>query len=148
MIINALRGLGKAVVDGSAQPDYYSISRKDGAITEKQVTSQAVMLVGSPEGGITSRDVPDDVKGKPCLSDEQIMKLYEYGAALERHYGKPQDIEWAIDHDDKIYILQSRPLNIRTADSEPLKVPRHVEGHTVLLDRGIIACKGMERLLY
>ncbi len=143
MIINALRGLGKAVVDGSAQPDYYSISRKDGAITEKQVTSQAVMLVGSPEGGITSRDVPDDVKGKPCLSDEQIMTLYEYGAALERHYGKPQDIEWAIDRDDKIYILQSRPLNIRTADSEPLKVPRHVEGHTVLLDRGIIACKGI-----
>lgn len=142
-IINAVRGLGKAVVDGSLEPDYYSVSRKTGNILEKRITEQRVMLVCNHEGDIEERIVPDEMKGKPCLTDEQIKALSDYASALEGYYGGPQDIEWAIDHDDHIYILQSRPLRIMEIEREALKVPRRVEGYNILLERGIIACKGI-----
>jgi len=143
MIINALRGLGIAVVDGSQEPDYYSLSKKTGTITEKKIARQSVMLVCSQDGGIKELAVPDELQGKPCLTDEQVMTLYAYAGALEGHYGKPQDIEWAIDQEDRIYVLQSRPLKMAAADTEPSMIPRHVEGHTLLLDKGIVACKGI-----
>lgn len=142
-IINAVRGLGKAVVDGSLEPDFYSVSRKTGIISEKRITAQPTMLMCNPEGDIEERKVPDELKGKPCLTDEQIQALSDYATALEKYYGKPQDIEWAIDEDDQIYILQSRPLKIMEVEREALHVPRRIEGHTILLEKGIIACKGI-----
>jgi len=141
-IINAVRGLGKAVVDGSLEPDYYSVSRKTGNIMEKRIAEQRAMLVCNQEGDIEERLVPAEMKGRPCLTDEQIKALSDYAAALEGYYGKPQDIEWAIDHNDHIYILQSRPLRIMEVEREA-KVPMRVEGYNILLERGIIACKGI-----
>lgn len=142
-IINAVRGLGKAVVDGVMEPDYYSISRKTGSILEKRITQQQVMLVCNQEGGIEERNVPEEMKGKPCLTDEQIKALSEYASALESYYGGPQDIEWSIDYDDQIYILQSRPLKIMEVERATMKVPMRVEGYNLLLQRGVIACKGI-----
>lgn len=143
IIINAVRGLGKAVVDGLFEPDLYSVSRQTGEITGTRITKQHIMLVCNHEGDIKEIAVPDEMIGKPCLSGEQVKALANYASTLEDYYGKPQDIEWAIDHDDKIYILQSRPLKILSAERGPLKIPRRIAGHTVLLDRGIIACKGI-----
>lgn len=142
-IINAVRGLGKAVVDGVMEPDYYSISRKTGSILEKRITQQQVMLVCNQEGGIEERNVPEEMKGKPCLTDEQIKALSEYASALESYYGGPQDIEWSIDYDDQIYILQSRPLKIMEVERATMKVPMRVEGYNLLLQRGVIACRGI-----
>ena len=142
-IINAVRGLGKAVVDGSLEPDYYSVSRKTGSILEKRITEQPVMLVCNQEGDIEERIVPDEIKGKQCLTDEQIKALSDYASALEIYYGGPQDIEWAIDHEDHVYILQSRPLKIIEVEREALKVPMRVAGYNVLFEKGVIACKGI-----
>ena len=143
MIINAVRGLGKAVVDGLLEPDYYSVAKKTGTIIDQRITQQPTMLICSPEGDIKELIVPDDMKGKPCLTDGQIKTLSDYASALENHYGRPQDIEWAIDHDDQIYILQSRPLKMANVEKEQLEVPRRIEGHNILLEKGIIACKGI-----
>lgn len=143
MIINAARGLGKSVVDGLLEPDFYSVSKKTGSLVEKKIPRQSVMLVCNEEGDIVERPVPDDVRGTPCLSETQITTLFNYASALEKHYGVPQDIEWAIDHDGRLFILQSRRLKIAKVESGQLEVPRRIEGHTVLLDRGIIACRGI-----
>jgi pyruvate,water dikinase len=143
MIINAVRGLGKAVVDGMLEPDYYTISKQTGAITGKRITQQRVMLVCDQDGDIKELPVPEEMIGTPCLSDEQVQALTAYASALERYYGKPQDIEWAIDADDTIYILQSRALAMASTEQEEITIPRRIEGHTVLLDKGIIASKGV-----
>lgn len=50
--------------------------------------------------------VPSEKKGRPCLTDKQIKSLAEYALTLEKHYGKPQDIEWALDHGDELYHVQ------------------------------------------
>ncbi|NTW16253.1 MAG: phosphoenolpyruvate synthase [Syntrophaceae bacterium] len=143
MIINVARGLGKAVVDGLVEPDYYTVSKKTGSLVEKKITRQTVMLVCSEEGDIVERPVPDDLRGTPCLSEAQITTLFTYASALEKYYGQPQDIEWAIDHDGRLFILQSRRLKIAKVERGRLEVPRRIEGHAILLDRGIIACRGI-----
>jgi pyruvate,water dikinase len=88
-------------------------------------------------------DVPSEMKGKSCLDDEQIKTLFNYALALENHYGEPQDIEWVVDNEGKIYILQTRPLRIFKIQDSKFKIPRKVEGYNILLDKGVIACKGI-----
>jgi len=143
IIINAVRGLGKAVVDGTTEPFSYVLSRKNGTILNRKTPDQQTMFVCSPEGDIKEIAVPDEIKSAPCLSDEQIKTLYSHALVLESHYGKPQDIEWAVDHNDRIYILQSRPLRTFTVHSSQLTVPRRIEEYNIILDSGVIACKGI-----
>lgn len=143
VIINAAWGLGKIVVDGTVEPNSYVVSRKDGSILQKKIVEQPTMLVCSDKGGIEAINVPDETNGIPCLTDDQIKALYNQAMLLENHYGSPQDIEWAVDQKDQIYILQSRPLKMLKVESSKLKVPIRIEKYNILLDKGIIACKGI-----
>ena len=79
----------------------------------------------------------------PVLSDgdlEQIEKLGEYAVKIENHYGEPQDIEWVIDRDGQIYLMQSRPLRVyrKTAHAGDLDLT----GHRVLVETGVTAASG------
>jgi pyruvate,water dikinase len=110
VIINAVWGLGPYAVDGVVNPDAY-VAAKDGTgIVEKRLSDKPVMLAGTPEGALTERRVPDEMRGAPCLDDAQILELAGFGMALEKHYGCPQDVEWALDPAGRLVILQSRPL--------------------------------------
>ncbi len=142
-IINAVWGLGMSVVDGSITPDSYVISRESRTIIERRVAEQATMLICAPNGDIKQVDVPYQMKNKSCLANEQIKTLFDYAVALENHYDGPQDIEWAIDNDGGIYVLQTRPLRTFNIQRSALSIPRRMEGYNILLDKGVIACKGI-----
>ena len=142
-LINAVWGLGMSVVDGTEIPNTYIVSRETGGILERSVPEQQNMTICTLEGDIKEINVPNEIKNKPCLTDEQISMLFNYASVLENHYGKPQDIEWAIDHNNRIYILQSRPLRMLRVESEKLNIPRRLEEYNILLDKGVIACKGI-----
>ena len=142
-LINAVWGLGMSVVDGTEIPNTYIVSRETGGILERSVPEQRNMTICTLEGDIKEINVPNEIKNKPCLTDEQISMLFNYASVLENHYGKPQDIEWAIDHNNRIYILQSRPLRMLRVESEKLNIPRRLEEYNILLDKGVIACKGI-----
>ena len=143
VIINAVWGLGTAVVDGTEMPNFYSVARDTGIIVERKIPEQQNMCICTPEGDIKDVRVPDKLKNIPCLADEQIRVLFKYAVELEKHYGRPQDIEWAIDRDCQIYILQSRPLRMLKVESSTVTVPRRIEKYNILLDKGVIACKGI-----
>lgn len=136
IIINAAWGLGKTVVDGTEEPDLYVVSKESRVILEKNIGKQKNIAVCTDEGGIKEGNIPEEIRGKPSLTDDEIITLFDSAVALENHYGKPQDIEWAVGRDDRVYILQTRPLRM-------LQVPRKVEGYNTLVDRGVIACKGI-----
>ena len=143
MIINAVWGLGKAVVDGTENPNAFVVSKLTGAVINESVPEQKAMYVCTGEGDIKNIDVPEDIKYKRCLTDEQIKTLCDYASALEKHHGRAQDIEWAIGDDDQIFLLQSRHLKLINAQRSALKVPRRIENYKILLDKGVIACKGV-----
>ena len=143
VIINGVWGLGKYAVDGIVKPHSYVVSRDiPGPILEKNQPVQPFMLICGLEGGAIDVRVPDYIKRMPCLTDEQATALAEYALTLEKHYGKPQDIEWALDLNDNFLILQARPLRI-VAKKRSKPVPRYLPGHKILINKGQIACKGV-----
>ena len=107
-IIEAAWGLGEAVVSGSVSPDTYVV--RDGRVAQKKIATKQIMIIRDPKTRKTRRiDVPEDKKNVQVLADGVITKLATLGNIVEEHYGKPQDIEWAVQGGE-IYLLQSRPI--------------------------------------
>jgi pyruvate, water dikinase len=144
VLINAVHGLGVWVVDGTVTPDTYTVSRHpEGTIIDKNISSQEKMLVNGKAGKLEEVLIPEDKRGKQCLADEHIKVLAKHALALETYYGSPQDIEWAVGSDGKIYILQSRPLRILMNSTSGACLPTRFDSYKIILDKGVIACKGV-----
>jgi pyruvate,water dikinase len=117
-------GLGSAVVSGEVTPDRWVIGKITGEISTRDVSHKHAKQVPAPEGGIIEVELEAADADAPCLTDEQLQALREVGRKIERHYGRPQDIEWALDKDGNILLLQSRPETVWSAkDAAPVKKP-------------------------
>ncbi|HEX69565.1 MAG TPA: phosphoenolpyruvate synthase, partial [Candidatus Bathyarchaeota archaeon] len=106
-----------SVVSGAVTPDYYAVDKNTMKIIEKKIAKKTVEYVKNPETGETIHaEVPPERQEIPCLTDEEILRLAELGKKIEEHYGKAQDIEWAIDRDlpfpENVFIVQSRPETV------------------------------------
>ena len=110
ILINSVWGLPKGVVDGSMDPDLYIISRNEPfEIIGKSIKEKKLEFVCFPEEGVCRRELTGEKSRAESLSEDQARELARMAVILEAHYGRPQDIEWAID-DDSVVILQCRPL--------------------------------------
>ncbi len=109
-IIEAAWGLGESVVSGAVSPDTYIVDNKTFDIRQKKVATKQTMLIRDKKTRKNKKtDVPENKKNAQVLPDDVIVKLAKLGQIVLEHYGKPQDIEWAVvDHE--IYLLQSRPI--------------------------------------
>lgn len=109
MMIEAGFGLGELLVQGLITPDNFIVYKNTLKIKNRDIQAQDAMLVFQ-NGENREIPVPEDKRNEQAISDEIIVELAKMGVKIEDHYGKPQDIEWAIDEEDKIWILQSRPI--------------------------------------
>jgi phosphohistidine swiveling domain-containing protein len=108
-VIDANPGLGEAVVSGATNPDHFVVNTAIAEIVERRLGDKRVVIRGAEGGGITRTEASTS-QDHACLSDEQIRSLAALGAQVEAHYGVPQDIEWAIDPLEKLWLVQSRPI--------------------------------------
>jgi rifampicin phosphotransferase len=108
-VIDASSGLGEAVVSGAVNPDHFVANTATGEIVERRLGDKRVAIVAGPGGG-TERVELDADGHAASLSDGQILALAKLGGRVEEHYGAPQDTEWAIDADDRVWLLQARPI--------------------------------------
>lgn len=108
IVIEAGYGLGESVVAGKITPDNYVVDKNDMTIMDVNVSEQDKMLVKS-KGGNAEVDVPANKKSSQKLSGKDIIRLAEICKSIEKHYGKPQDIEFAFENNE-LYIVQSRPV--------------------------------------
>ncbi len=108
MVIEAAFGLGETVVSGAVTPDTYIIDKKNLDILSRHIAKQEWMLIKSENANVKAGIKPDYQQVQK-LSDDKIIELAKIGRDIEKHYGWPQDIEWAVEN-DKIYIVQSRPI--------------------------------------
>ncbi|MGH9716181.1 MAG: PEP/pyruvate-binding domain-containing protein [Candidatus Acidiferrales bacterium] len=113
--IEAAWGLGSSVVSGEVTPDRFVIAKITGEISVREIADKHIQHLPSPEGGFQEVETPEPLRRAPCLTDEEIDALKEIGRKVERHYGRPQDIEWAIDHSGQLFLLQSRPETVWSA---------------------------------
>ncbi|OGY45927.1 MAG: hypothetical protein A2663_00470 [Candidatus Buchananbacteria bacterium RIFCSPHIGHO2_01_FULL_46_12] len=109
MIIEAGFGLGEAIVSGQITPDSYVVDKRDFSIIDINIAEQKKMLVKKPGSGNVWKDVHCRRKECQKLNGQQIIALAKLCLQIEKHYGKPQDIEWAFAG-GKFYITQSRPI--------------------------------------
>ncbi|WP_371745955.1 PEP/pyruvate-binding domain-containing protein [Arthrobacter oryzae] len=107
-VIDASPGLGEAVVSGAVNPDHFVVDTATGAIPEWRPGDKAISIRPLPGGGTERTVLPPD--SGPSLDDAQVRELAALGSTVEQHYGAPQDIEWAIDAADKLWLVQSRPI--------------------------------------
>jgi len=143
MVISAVWGLGKPVVDGSVTPDSYVVSRRPGkGILEAHTARKETRLVPAPDEGLVEERVPEEMCEQTCLTQEQVMKLVEYLRALETHYRCPQDVEWALDRSGRFYILQTRALRIEEWNHQAKKANEVNKEQKVILEGGRMAAPG------
>jgi len=145
IIIQAVWGLGPYVVDGIITPDSYTLSKDDPPqILEMKISCKSVKLVSGKEGYLTEETVDDNLQNQPCLTQEQAILLASYSIRLENHFQCPQDIEWAIDTEGRIRILQTRPLKRNQINAEGHSTSSEpLPGYSVILEGGSIACPGV-----
>ncbi|MDP2717194.1 MAG: PEP/pyruvate-binding domain-containing protein, partial [Candidatus Micrarchaeota archaeon] len=140
IVIEAGFGLGEAIVSGAISPDHYVVEKHSNKIIEKSVRKQSMMVVRV--GAVTrEEEVPEEMQENQKLSDEEITVIAGLGRRIEDHYGKPQDIEWAIEGRNA-YIVQSRAVTTYKKEKEEVEENMDVSQATVLI-KGLGAAPGI-----
>ena len=132
-------GLGSALVSGDVTPDSWVISKITGEITGRRVSPKAKLHRYAPNeagtdssGGprVTVADTPAGLRAAPCLTDDEIRALAAVARRVEAHFGRPQDIEWAVldgaaGAGARVVLLQSRPETVwASRDAKPAGAPK------------------------
>ena len=108
MVVEAVLGLGEAVVSGEVTPDHYVLKR-DGKVRKAQIHTQPYAVVSVPAGGVAERRLSAEEGAAQKVSEDVLARLARLGDDLEQRLGAPQDIEWALQGGE-IFVLQSRPV--------------------------------------
>jgi len=141
ILIEGAWGLGEAVVSGSVTPDTYWVDKKTEKVLESVISEKNIMFIKESEAGKTIKvDVPEDLRNKQVLNDDEILALTKMGKRIHDHYGSPQDTEWAIE-DEKVYMLQSRPVT--TLDMGNEAEIEGIEEERTIVTKGLGASPGM-----
>ena len=117
IVIEGNFGLGETVVSGAVNPDDFVVDKATSVIKERRISKKTVKYVRDPKTGKTIHlDIPEAEQKLVCVTDTEITKLAELAKRIEKHYGKPMDIEWAIDADlnfpENMMLVQARPETI------------------------------------
>ncbi len=146
VLINAVWGLGRYAVEGRVSGDRYRVGREPGHEGVAQRLGRKEVELVLSAGGAQERPVPLSRQQQPCLGPEDLKQLAGYALALERHFNRPQDIEWALDPRGRLFVLQSRPLRL---PDQPVARPSAeairaaLERHPVILSGGTVASPGV-----
>jgi pyruvate,water dikinase len=147
VMIEGSWGLGEYIVQGTVTPDNYVVDKKTMKIVDKTINNKNIELVRLPGGGVEQRDVPESIAKSPALTDEEIVQLAGYAEEIEKHYGCYMDIEWSLDQNDKLWLVQARPETVwsqrKKEETDSAKEDEEVTtDHKVLL-KGLPASPGV-----
>jgi pyruvate,water dikinase len=147
MVVSAAWGLGKPIVDGTAETDTYILRREPPhELISSDIAEKTTRLALAEGGGTRTIAVPEAERGTPCLSPAQLSLLVKTAMALEHFFKRPLDVEWAITPTGALTVLQARPLSIRPANAcaQTEDASEAAKGATVLLsERGVTAMGGV-----
>lgn len=115
-VVTAVYGLGTSLVSGECDADTFHVNRQ-GKIIKRQIADKKLAHV-CENGEVTAREVPESQGKEPALTDTQIQEIALLVRRVGKHFGRPQDIEWAIA-EGHLYLLQSRPITGLTQLADP-----------------------------
>ncbi|MGG3280460.1 PEP/pyruvate-binding domain-containing protein [Paenibacillus solani] len=109
IVIDATMGLGELLVSGGVEPDHYVVDLAESRIASKQLGVKSAIMQSLSHGG-THQVKLNDAEQQQAINDEHIMELAQLGRLVQTSFGTPQDIEWAIDEQNRLFLLQTRPI--------------------------------------
>ena len=128
VFITSSYGLGETVVQGAVNPDEFYVYKKtlddaERSILQKTLGSKLIKMIyasdDSPEAAIQTVDVDAAERAQFSINDAEITALAKMAVTIEKHYGRPMDIEWAKDGDNgKLYIVQARPETVQSRSGQ------------------------------
>ena len=124
--ITATRGLGLGIASGRNPADLFMVSRAGPhAVVERNLVKKEEEIVLQDGGGIATVPIAAGARDEPSLPDVYLHTLADWGVHIEEHFGAPQDIEWVLDRDGALWIVQSRPLaNADAGRAKPRSLPK------------------------
>ena len=141
MLIEGAWGLGEGVVSGTVTPDTCRYDKINDEVKSYRVNTKKTMFTKDSETGKTVQiDVPDDMRDKRVLTDEDLKQLTQLGRRIQKHYQAPMDTEWGIEN-DKVYMLQARPIT--TLDNIVEVEESSDDEERVIITRGLGASPGL-----
>lgn len=145
IMIEGSWGLGEYIVQGTVTPDNFVVDKESLTILSRRINEKPIELVRNEEGGVEEKRVPEELAKAQVMTDEQIAELAGYAKAIEKHYGCYMDMEWALDENDKLWILQARPETVWSRKNKEKKEGKKVNvttDHKVLV-KGLPASPGL-----
>jgi pyruvate,water dikinase len=116
IVIESAWGLGEGVVKGDVTPDRHRVDKVAMEIREREIGEQThEYRFDAQAGEVVLAEIEGERGAQPSLSEDEVLAIAELGKRVERHRGAPQDLEWAIDHDGSLHLLQARPETIWSA---------------------------------
>ncbi len=149
VFITSSYGLGETVVQGAVNPDEFYVHKPmlaagKRAVIRRNLGSKLIQMVFSTpeEKAATGKlvktiDVPTEQRNRYSLSDADVEQLAHYALVIEKHYGRPMDIEWGKDgKDGQLYILQARPETVKSQAKGTAELRYKLKGHSTVLAEG------------
>jgi pyruvate,water dikinase len=146
VFITSSYGLGETIVQGAVNPDEFYVHKPMLAegkfpIIRRTLGSKLVKMEFDPDGGagrtVRTVDVGEAERHRFSLSDDDVLELARYAVIIEKHYGRPMDIEWGKDGaDGRIYILQARPETVKSGAQGEAQQRFKLKGHGDVLATG------------
>ena len=144
VFITSSFGLGEMVVGGAVNPDEFyvykpTLAQNKQAILRRSIGAKQLRMVYSDQAGerVRTEDTPVELRGTFSISDEDVHELARQALIIEKHYGRPMDIEWAKDGvSGKLFIVQARPETVKSR-GHATQIERYQ-----LSERGAVICEG------
>lgn len=117
VLVSSIYGLGENIVQGKVTPDEFYVFKATKKIITRTLSQKKIKMIYNNSATNPVKDVPVPLaqQNLPSITDEQVLKLAEWGMIIEKHYKRPMDIEWALDGRTKeLYIVQARPETIHS----------------------------------
>jgi pyruvate,water dikinase len=145
VFITSSYGLGETVVQGAVNPDEFyvfkpTLAQGKYSIIRRSIGSKLIKMEftqAGEEGRVKTVDVPGELRNRYSITDEDVTELAKYAVIIEKHYGRPMDIEWGKDgKDGKIYILQARPETVKSQAAGKVEHRYKLKGTAPVLTTG------------
>ncbi len=146
VLITSSYGLGECVVQGSVNPDEFyvykpSLKQNRPAVLRRTLGDKAIKMIyadtSSSNKLVETVDVPEIERHRFSINDDDVHELAHMAVAIEKHYGRPMDIEWAKDGiDGDLYVLQARPETVESRSNKKVLERYHLNQHSDVLVEG------------
>ncbi|AKS41911.1 phosphoenolpyruvate synthase [Wenzhouxiangella marina] len=127
VFVTSSYGLGESVVQGAVNPDEFYLFKPNleagkPAVLRRSLGSKATRMVYAEGSGVLTEDTPEALRNRFSISDDDATRLAEMALTIEKHYGRPMDIEWGKDGESgQLFILQARPETVKSRSGQAME---------------------------